>query len=210
GRGTKVPRSGYEVDLFKKIKDALSKGKRIDQEQLLLMGLESSIDKKGNVNLQDVFLTIHNVTRLLARPETWWAPKYYPGVLIETPFGTKELTSGSIYGGPNMKGDSIYPIIRDIYDDSPVEGAGKGAKTLAQLTKMRLDNRVKKQLEKLKIELKVETNPGKKKKIQEKIDSLIYNKVLCLKLSRLSASKKRKKALPKAVSLKYRSPATAS
>ena len=95
------------------------------------------MDKNGDVNLEDVFLTIHNVVRLLARPETWWTDQNYSrGVVYDLPvIGGGEITSGKwLPGWRGMKNDSIFPIVKDIFGSEPIEGAGSGKKTLAELT----------------------------------------------------------------------------
>ncbi|MBI4537662.1 MAG: hypothetical protein HY712_06870 [candidate division NC10 bacterium] len=136
GRGTSPPRSGYEVELYKRIKEALARGEKLDNDRLLELSLGASVDSQGEVNLQDVFLTLHNVTRLLARPETWWTDhNYVPGVVYDLPVvGGGEITRGRwVPGWRGMQNDSIFPSVKDIFGHEPAEGAGSGKKTLAEL-----------------------------------------------------------------------------
>ena len=74
GRGYKVPRSGHEVAFYKKIKQFIATrkpGQKIDRSHMLQLGMDVCRQENGDVNLPDVYLTIHNVTRLLSRPEMW-------------------------------------------------------------------------------------------------------------------------------------------
>lgn len=135
GRDSNPPRTGYETELYRRIKAAAARGEGIDQEWLLRNALEASIDRKGAVNLQDVFLTIHNVTRLLARPETWWVDHWkVSGAVLPGFLGGGEVTSGKwAPGWRGLKDDPMYPIVRDIFGDAPVEGEGSGQPTLAEM-----------------------------------------------------------------------------
>ena len=107
GRGTKPPRTGYETKMYEKIKDFVrNKGPndRIDEQTLLWMGLESSKQANGEINFQDAVLTVHNVVRILARPETW----------------TEKTSSKS--GWETMKEDSVFPILKDIMGYESIDG----------------------------------------------------------------------------------------
>ena len=109
GMGNKPIRSGYEVELYKKIKDfARQRGPndQLDNETLFRMGLETCRDSEGTVNIQDVFLTLHNVVRLLARPKNW---------------------SHQEPGWTKMQDDPVYPILKDLggltsVDNQPTMG----------------------------------------------------------------------------------------
>lgn len=108
---TKPLRSGYEVDLYKKIKDFISKhpGEKLDQEKILQMGLEASA-RDGKVNLQLALFTIYDVIRILARPDQWSAD------------------SQEGHRGPDEIGhpadDPIYPILQDLRGIKSLEGSG--------------------------------------------------------------------------------------
>jgi hypothetical protein len=107
-------RSGYEVALYQRIKDFIvsSPSKKIGPNELLQMGLEV-VGQGGRANLQMVFLTIHNVERILARPQQW--------------------AGGPItgdYGHPPT--DPAYPILQDIRGI-----ASTGGKTLPEIMNAR-------------------------------------------------------------------------
>lgn len=105
-------RSGYEATFYRKFKTWIAKnpGKRMGREEMLEMGVESCANTKGDVNMPDVFLTLHNMTRILSRPQQWTIPT------------SREW----------MKTDPVYPILQDILGIEPIEGKGKG-KTLAEM-----------------------------------------------------------------------------
>lgn len=175
GRGTNPPRSGYEGEFYKRLKEALARGETLDPERMLELGLEASLDKNGEVNLQDVYLTIHNVVRLLARPETWWTDHNYSrGVVYDLPvLGGGEITRGQwLPGWRGMKNDSIFPIIKDIFGHEPIEGAGSGKKSLAELTgslfKTNDPEQIRKRQENLK--KKMDTRRAQQAAVQKELD----------------------------------------
>lgn len=131
GRGYFPPRAKTEAALYRSIKDAVAKGEKLDPEKVLELGLEANL-RNGEVNLQETFLSIHNVIRLLARPETWWSDSHFSrGKLIWTPLGDVELTRGRWEPGwRGMGADSIYPIVKDITGYEPLGGTGP---TLAEI-----------------------------------------------------------------------------
>lgn len=133
GRGFTPPRSGYETQLYNKIKDFVEKnpGQKIDTETLFRLGLESCVDPQGGVSLQDTALTIHNIVRILARPESWLTQTHEPGVLIWTPFGDKQLTEGKdLPGWKGMTDDPAFPILQDL---GGAKSTTEGRKTFAEL-----------------------------------------------------------------------------
>jgi hypothetical protein len=67
------PRSGFETALYNRLKEYIAKnrGSRIGLDDFFRMGLEACTGSDGSVNMGDVLLSLHNVTRLLARPENW-------------------------------------------------------------------------------------------------------------------------------------------
>ena len=113
------PRSGFEVALFLKMKDYLAKnpGSKMSLEDLFRMGIESCASPGGNVNLGDVFLSLHNVVRILARPENWTESD------AEKP-GWRKIRDMN---------DPAWPIIQDVCG---IQSAG-GGKTLAELLGMK-------------------------------------------------------------------------
>jgi hypothetical protein len=131
GRGLFPPRTRTEIDLYRKLKAAMARGEKLDPARVLELGLEANL-RNGKVDLQETFLSIHNVVRLLARPETWWCnSKYTRGRVIWTPLGEAELTRGRWEPGwRGMTGDSIYPIVADIVGHQAVSG---GQPTLAEI-----------------------------------------------------------------------------
>lgn len=131
GRGFFPPRTGTEAALYQKIKDAIARGERLDPEKVLELGLEANL-RGDEVNLQDTFLSIHNVIRLMARPETWWCDSHYSrGTLIWTPLGDVELTRGRWEPGwRGMAADSVFAIVKDITGHEPLGGSGR---TLAEI-----------------------------------------------------------------------------
>lgn len=103
GRGYNPPRSGHEVKFYTKLKNYLrtrGPGQRLDQGQLLRMGMESAANPSGDVNLAEVYLTVHNVVRLLSRPTQWSSDE--------------SLAS--------MKNDPVYPILLDIQGRKSIDG----------------------------------------------------------------------------------------
>ncbi|MGD0010089.1 MAG: hypothetical protein ABSE93_16270 [Terriglobia bacterium] len=105
GRSSVPPlRTGCEVRVYQRIKEFVAKrgaGERLGIDRLLTMGLDSCADSSGNANLQIVLLTIHNVERLLARPDAWLGDN-----LDGSRPGTNEA------GHPAS--DPAYPMIRDM------------------------------------------------------------------------------------------------
>ncbi len=102
----KPVRSGHEVALYNKIKEFVSNrnaGDRLDMSKLLRMGLDSCSNAGGEANLQITLLTIHNVVRILARPQQWSGP----GIAGD-------------YGHPET--DPAYPILQDLQGRSSTGG----------------------------------------------------------------------------------------
>jgi hypothetical protein len=67
-------RSGGEVAFYNRLKEEIAKlkpGEHIDQGKLLAWGLDAVAAPSGTANLQLALLTVHNVVRALARPQTW-------------------------------------------------------------------------------------------------------------------------------------------
>ena len=66
-------RSGHETDFYNKLKEFArnNPGNQLGLQDMLKMGLDVCADANGNVDLQMVYLTIHNVMRIIARPEQW-------------------------------------------------------------------------------------------------------------------------------------------
>jgi hypothetical protein len=116
--GVKKPyRTGHEVQFYQRLKVAISKktsGGHIAADDMIVMGLESCKDASGNANLQETLLTIHNVIRLLARPQQWTG-----------------ATLPGDYGHPAS--DPAYPILQDVLGRQTT-----GGRTLAEIYKMRL------------------------------------------------------------------------
>jgi hypothetical protein len=120
GRGYFPPRSGYEVALYNRIKQAAQQGETLDLEKMLEIGLDVCTSDQGEVYLQDVFLTIHNVTRLLARPETWWTDGTWEFQKDASGIGMPNIKLTAKRWQPGWRGmenDSVYPIIQDIVGD---------------------------------------------------------------------------------------------
>ena len=132
GRGDKPYRSGYEVDFYKKLKEFLANRSgpddRIGLDQLLQMGLESCVNKEGDVNLQDVYLTIHNVVRLMARPESW-TQKGTDCVITFEGIGLGQVGQYPT-GWETMKDDPVYPALEDMVGIKSIDGKP----TLAELS----------------------------------------------------------------------------
>ena len=103
GRGYKPPRSGHEVKLYRKLKEYLrakAPGQRLGQADMLRMGMEAAADSNGDVNLAEVYLTVHNVLRLLSRPTQWSSDE------------SMKL----------MEGDPVYPILLDVQGRQSIDG----------------------------------------------------------------------------------------
>ncbi|MBI5623787.1 MAG: nitroreductase family protein [Elusimicrobia bacterium] len=97
--GTVEPvRTGREEAFYNKVKEALlsdPKPGSIGMEELLRMGLDSTVRTDGAANLQETFLTIHNVMRLLARPQQW------AGGGMDTDYGHRST-------------DPAWPVLQDL------------------------------------------------------------------------------------------------
>lgn len=133
GLGFQPPRSGFEVPFYNRIKDFIEAhpGQQLDTDALFRMGLETCAGSKGDVSLQDVAITIHNVMRLLSRTESWSVPKHYPGFLMPTPWGVKPVTSGTFMPAwRGMTTDPVYPILQDLGGTRPTQ---PGKKTMFEL-----------------------------------------------------------------------------
>ena len=125
GRGYFPPRSGYEVELYKRIKEMAERGERIDQETLLAAGLEACAAGGKEVYLQYVFLTLHNVTRLLARPECWWNDGGWEDQKDLSGIGMPDVKISKRHwqgGWRGMEKDSMFPIIQDVVGHKSVDG----------------------------------------------------------------------------------------
>lgn len=79
---TQLIRTGYEVDLYKSLKKRLMNievRKALKPSQVFPVTIRAMLEKqrgkdirrRATINIVDVLLTAHNVTRLLARPEQW-------------------------------------------------------------------------------------------------------------------------------------------
>ncbi|MEK7271196.1 MAG: hypothetical protein AAB215_09690 [Planctomycetota bacterium] len=66
-------RSGHEPKLYKQLKQFIAeqKGRKLSQLQMMKMAMSACSSEDGKVDMCDVLLTLHNVTRFLARPN--WA-----------------------------------------------------------------------------------------------------------------------------------------
>jgi hypothetical protein len=117
---TSVPelRSGNEVALYQRIKEFIAvrgPNDRLGMDRLLQMGLDASGGGGGKVNLQIVLLTVHNVERIMARPQQWSA---------DSQEGTRPGTN-QVGHPPN---DPAYPVLQDL------RGLGStGGKSLAEM-----------------------------------------------------------------------------
>ncbi|MGE5623874.1 MAG: hypothetical protein ACM3UP_02495 [Methanocella sp.] len=90
-------RTGREVAFYNRLKGRIAVHQvtePIGMDQLLVMGLEACRDERDTVNLQEALLTVHNVMRLLARPQQW----------------SSQGVEGD-YGHPAS--DPAYPILQD-------------------------------------------------------------------------------------------------
>jgi len=91
-------RTGKENNLYDRIKIFAAKsrpGQKLTIGHILWMGLNACRDPNAKANLPLVFLTIHNVMRVLARPLQWTGPKF-PGD----------------YG--HRKSDPMFPVFMDL------------------------------------------------------------------------------------------------
>lgn len=97
--GVKEPlRTGREVELYNRIKGfcaARKDGDTLGMDRLLQLGLESAEPANSTVILQEVVLTLHNVVRLLARPQQWAGPGHVDD-----------------FGHPES--DPAFPILEDL------------------------------------------------------------------------------------------------
>lgn len=112
GGGRYPRRSGFEVEMYKRIKDfARHRGPndQLDHNTLFRMGLETCRDADGNVNVLDVLLTVHNVVKLLARAKNW---------------------SG---GWETMQDDPVFPILKDLGGLSSVDDRPTMAELMGNL-----------------------------------------------------------------------------
>lgn len=113
---TPLIRTGYETELYRHLKHRLLNKEafpeRLPMPDLFMEAIFaiSSQVRGGDdsqileVNIVDVFLTAHNVARLLARPEQWW------GAFPSTPAGQNRL-----------KDDAAHAIYLDILGDRSVD-----------------------------------------------------------------------------------------
>lgn len=132
GRGYNPPRSGYEVELYRRIKEMAERGERIDPEGMLAAALDVCAGNGKEVYLQDAFLTIHNVTRLLARPECWWNDGGWEDQKDLSGIGLPDVKISKRHwqgGWRGMEKDSMYPIVQDVVGHKSVDGKP----TLAQI-----------------------------------------------------------------------------
>jgi len=112
----KPVRSGKEVEFYSRLKARLAgrkAGERLGMDDILRLGLDSCAKPDGTANVQEALLTIHNVVRLLARPQQWNGP------------GMK-----GDYGHPQS--DPARPILQDLSDLAPV-----GEQTLPEMLGIR-------------------------------------------------------------------------
>ncbi|MBI5209679.1 MAG: PAN domain-containing protein [Elusimicrobia bacterium] len=76
--GTVKPlRSGREAAFYGKLKEKLASlpaGNKLGMDALLELGLDACSQPGGSANIQETLLTVHNVMRLLARPQQWSGP----------------------------------------------------------------------------------------------------------------------------------------
>lgn len=119
----KLLRTGYEVALFRRLKQRFrQRAPPLTQKRLLHETIDVMIGQRRdrqpvgpwNIELADVLLTAHNVTRLLARPEQWVGDRFDPGRGLH-------VTDG---GENRYVADSAFPIILDLrgihsVDDGP-------------------------------------------------------------------------------------------
>lgn len=99
-------RSGREVALYQKIKEFIAHrqpNQRLGMDTLLIMGLDACSGSGGSTNLQMALLTIHNVVRILARPQQW------AGVALPKDYG-------------HPASDPAYPILQDVLGRSSTGG----------------------------------------------------------------------------------------
>lgn len=132
GRGYNPPRSGREVELYKRIKEAAERGERIDPEDMLAAALDVCAAGGNEVSLQDAFLTIHNVSRLLARPECWWNDGGWEDQKDLSGIGLPDVKLSKLHwqgGWRGMEKDPLFPIIQDVVGHKSVDGKP----TLAQI-----------------------------------------------------------------------------
>lgn len=102
----KAIRTGRELRLYNKIKSWIhhaGANDRIELQDLLTMGLDACKNSRNEANLQETFLTIHNVIRVLGRPATVFAPTKAEEFPIRPP-------------------DPIYHVIMDIKDEKSSDG----------------------------------------------------------------------------------------
>lgn len=73
--GVEAPiRTGRETAFYNRLKEELRSQKKngsLGMDEILRIGLDANTKTDGTANLQETFLTIHNVMRLLARPQQW-------------------------------------------------------------------------------------------------------------------------------------------
>lgn len=125
GRGYNPPRSGHEVELYKRIKEMAERGERIDPESLLAAALDVCAGNGKEVYLQDAFLAIHNVTRLLARPECWWNDGGWENQKDLSGIGLPDVKLSRRHwqgGWRGMQNDSMFPIVQDVVGHKSVDG----------------------------------------------------------------------------------------
>jgi len=90
-------RTGREVAVYQRLKQFLATrqpSQRVGMDTLLTLGLDAC-QEHGAANLQVVLLTLHNVVRLLARPQQW------AGAPLPRDYG-------------HPASDPAYPILQDI------------------------------------------------------------------------------------------------
>lgn len=129
---TKLPplRTGKEVALYRHVREFVecggctrespTRGQTIGMDRLLSWALDDAGTSGGDVNLQSVFLTIHNVERLLARPQQWSGD------------GVNGLRPGT-----NMIGHPATDPVRPIIDDLRGLRGLDGGKTFAETMQIR-------------------------------------------------------------------------
>ncbi len=111
-------RTGHEFALYQRIKTfAVDRrpGQRLSVSDLFRMGLDTEAHAApGPVSIESVFLTVHNVLKLLARPQQWVPPEPGRPVSMSVDYWTGSTTPGELdhYGhGPD---DPAYDVMMDI------------------------------------------------------------------------------------------------
>lgn len=111
---TTLIRTGYEVALFSRLKKRLyDRAQPLLPEQVFLETIDAMIDVKRvrqptgpvHLNIFNILMTAHNVTRLLARPEQWSGER-------SDPLGRMEQFTNA--GQNRVTDDKAFPIMLDL------------------------------------------------------------------------------------------------